>query len=107
MAIHGLQAPVPFEVDEMLLRTMGDECGGETPKGTGPPYLDLNINHRRRSEQEANSSRPRPDGFLAHVTTATNPWPYTQHSSSDISYPVNRFGTIVILCRHTFISPLM
>ena len=64
MDIHGLQARVPFDIDEMLLHITGDEYGGETPNGTGAPYLDLNINHRRRSEREADSSRPLPDEHL-------------------------------------------
>ena len=82
-----------LDVDEMLLRTTGDEYGGGgTPNGAGAPYLDLNMNHRRRSEREGDSSRPIPasniNGHPAHLTTATNPYP--QHSSSSVSYPANQ-----------------
>ena len=80
------------DLDEMSLRTTGDEYGGGIPNGSGPPYRDLNINRQRRREREADSLRPIPasniDGHPAHLTTATNPYP--QHSSSGVSYPINQ-----------------
>src|SRR5271169_12215 len=104
----GSSSTSSLDVDEMLLRTTGDEYGAGTPNGTGAPYLDsphhhhLSTNHRRRSEREGDSPRPHSANYInghpGHITTAMNPYP-PRHPSGNVSYPANQSAPAMNLLR--------